>query len=192
MQLSWLICNPEDRVASMVVAIFSISCEVIMSSFDLLIFAFFASLPLLFIIIVTIILIVVRWKLWAARNWESTDGLVLESIVDEYDEGYYPKITYQYGVDEQIYRSSHICVGEKSYSFGKRRTEQLVAQFPVGSQVTVYYNPKKPVKSVLMRGDRGLSRSLLTMICVLLIMFLAIIVPPAIIYGMGWLAKPNR
>lgn len=175
----------------MVVAIFSISCEVIMSSFDLLIFACFACVPLLLIIIVTIILIVVRWKLWAVRYWESTDGLVLESIVDEYDEGYYPKIIYQYGVDKQIYRSSHISVGERGYSFGKRRTEQFVAQFPVGSQVTVYYDPRKPVESLLMRGDRGLSRYLLITIGVLLLMFLAIIVPPAIIYSMGWLAKPN-
>ncbi len=92
----------------------------------------------------------------ASLDWPTVSGTVLSSQVDEdYDSEdgytYYPRVTYQYNVDGQVYESDRVFFGADNTP--EEDAYAIVAQFPAGSMVTVYYNPDKPKQSVLMPGD---------------------------------------
>lgn len=92
----------------------------------------------------------------ASLDWPTAGGTVLYSEVEEdYDSEdgytYYPRVTYQYNVDGQAYESDRVFFGADNTP--EEDAYAIVAQFPAGSMVTVYYNPDKPKQSVLMPGD---------------------------------------
>lgn len=157
-----------------------------MPSFESFMFGLIYGMLLLGIASMTVAIIVLQWKAWAVRRWATTTGLVLVSkVVDEGPDGScYPTVTYRYQVGGRIYESSHIAVaiGGRNVGFGYKKAERITARFPVGTQIPVYYDPKNPVRSVLMHGDGNTSLWLLVGIFALLVMF-------GILYGVRWVTS---
>ncbi|MBD3271553.1 MAG: DUF3592 domain-containing protein [Elusimicrobia bacterium] len=99
-------------------------------------------------------------KAKASTQWPSTTGIIVESSVTqsrEYDSSrrkyymrYKPLINYEYTVDGKKY------VGDK-VSFGGTGTSRasaynLIDKYPTRAEVTVYYDPEKPLNAVLETG----------------------------------------
>jgi len=95
----------------------------------------------------------------ASASWPTANGIVSSSDVShttDSDGGdtYSPEVDYQYSVDGQNYSNNTIKFGENSYS-SRNKAEGIAATYPVGRQVTVYYDPNQPVKAVLEPGVSG-------------------------------------
>ena len=76
------------------------------------------------------------------KNKNSTVGLVKRKA----------KLRYEYSVNGQSYSSSR-------YSFGKSHlsADRLIARYPLGKEVSVFYNQDKPKQGVLVPGVKGSS-----------------------------------
>ncbi|MEW6515939.1 MAG: DUF3592 domain-containing protein [candidate division FCPU426 bacterium] len=95
--------------------------------------------------------------IWTEK-WPSTTGMVADAKnVISQNLAYggrtggsvktaYPKIAYTYTVDGQEYRGERIQFG---MVFSRRG---LIAVYPAGDQVTVYYQPDYPRQAVLIKG----------------------------------------
>lgn len=64
---------------------------------------------------------------------------------------YIPKVAYGYTVNDQYYKSEQIRVGAWRTS-QKEAAEAILAKYPLGQEVTAYYNPSNPAQSVLEPG----------------------------------------
>ena len=97
-------------------------------------------------------------KAWAIQTWPETTGHISESetigkwsqmgsslrwIVE-------PKISYRYLLNGQEYVGHNIAAAEINTA-SKEAAEEKIEPFPVGQEVTVYYNPSKPEDSVLQK-----------------------------------------
>ncbi len=97
----------------------------------------------------------------ASGKWPDVVGYITGSNVS-YDEGeYFPVIYYYYKIQERFYTGSRVQFGSEYTSSSE--AESLVAAYPKGRGVTVYYNPENPQDSVLRKtynpphlGDIGL------------------------------------
>ncbi|KAA0252619.1 MAG: DUF3592 domain-containing protein [Chloroflexi bacterium] len=88
-----------------------------------------------------------------AKDWASTTGTVLMSTLQarRSSDGHYvnyPVVVYQYRVGGMSYESRKITPG---LEWGGTGAGKVVARYPTGSQVTVYYNPANPVEALLER-----------------------------------------
>lgn len=90
-----------------------------------------------------------------SRNWPTTSGIVRASGVtidrreDRTTHG--ATIVYEYRVGGTTQVGDKRSFSDYRSSSG-RRAYRIVAQYPVGSRVTVYYHPRKPELSVLEPG----------------------------------------
>jgi len=92
----------------------------------------------------------------ASASWPTADGIVTQSIVSRSTDAdgadsYSPEITYSYKVDNTNFTNSTIKFGENSYS-SRKKAEGIAAGYPIGKNVTVYYDPEKPDRAVLEPG----------------------------------------
>ena len=79
-----------------------------------------------------------------------TDGAPME----DGSPAYYPQINYQYvvaGLEYRSQRRSLINVGGGSLTRGV--AQRVLARYPVGSAVVVYYDPRNPNEAILERPD---------------------------------------
>ncbi len=84
--------------------------------------------------------------------WPTVQGTITESYVRERrrsgDRDYFPEIRYRYVVNDQMYESDRV-----KFSFarnsGHSNARRVVNQYPVGQEVTVYYDPTMPETAVL-------------------------------------------
>lgn len=95
----------------------------------------------------------------ASANWPMAEGVITESEVthsedSEGGDSYRPEVAYQYTVGNRQHESYTIKFGENSYS-SRGRAEDIAATYAVGRQVTVYYDPEQPGRSVLEPGVTG-------------------------------------
>jgi len=91
-----------------------------------------------------------------AQSWHSTSGIVLMSSVQSRYSGRsyssYPVVVYQYSVNGQSYQSQTIRAGEQFLNVRVTgQAQATVARYPIGANVTVYYNPSNPAESALER-----------------------------------------
>jgi hypothetical protein len=96
---------------------------------------------------------------WQSRRWPATTGTVLESWVCE-GEGssgdtpstlYEPVVRYSYEVNGEKRESRQIAfLAVRSTS--EAAAQKVVAKYPKGAKVTVYYHPKLPYLAVLEPG----------------------------------------
>jgi hypothetical protein len=91
-----------------------------------------------------------------AQSWPSTTGRVLMSSVQSRRSGRsystYPVVVYQYAVNGQSHQSQTIKVGEQFLNVRViGQAQATVARYPIGANVTVYYNPANPAESALER-----------------------------------------
>ena len=99
----------------------------------------------------------------AAREWPSTPGKVVASnselrdvrvLDDSRENGYsfeqrnFANIVYEYSVSGQTLSNNRVSIGENRGNF---QVAETIARYPVGTVVTVYYNPLHPRDAVLER-----------------------------------------
>ncbi len=110
------------------------------------------------IVLINRFLIVEPYYAFTSQTWPKAAGQVIhvEEIVETgFRAGFpYPKITYQYGVGDQIYRNHWIRFGyNKVHNGNHSDAEALRDAFPKNTPVTVYYDPESPKRSVLKPGE---------------------------------------
>ncbi|RMG98831.1 MAG: DUF3592 domain-containing protein [Chloroflexi bacterium] len=90
-----------------------------------------------------------------SEGWPTTTGEVVASSVrassDSDGTTYYADVSYSYVVDDHRYVSDTVSFGEYGSS-DRSHAEEVVARYPVGKRVTVYYNPELPETAVLEPG----------------------------------------
>ncbi len=96
-----------------------------------------------------------------SEHWSSVTGVILTSMVTERlsrtgttgrSTKYHPGITYEYETPLGLLRSDRVTYsgpGAKNY---RNMAEKVAARYKVGSDVTVYFNTKKPRQSCLEPG----------------------------------------
>lgn len=93
-----------------------------------------------------------RRKMAAVSRWPSTLGTVLMSTLESRrssdNSGYtnYPVVHYSYQVGGQTYQSTKLAPGPE---VGGSGAGSVVARYPAGAQVMVFYNPQNPAEAVL-------------------------------------------
>jgi hypothetical protein len=103
-------------------------------------------------------------QILTARRWPSVAGQVVASGVKEtavrvrrrtrgtrfrLAQRYAPQVVYVYEVSGVGYRGDRIHLNETVLASGPDYAEWVAARYPVGSPVTVYYNPANPGKTAL-------------------------------------------
>ncbi len=100
-----------------------------------------------------------------SESWPTTDGQILSSNVredrDEDGTSYFGDVTFGYFVDDISYTSDTVSFGQ--YGGERDHAEEIVARYPAGSGVTVYYDPADPETAVLEPGVTWSSYMLLGM-----------------------------
>ena len=94
-----------------------------------------------------------RRKMAAVSQWPSTMGTVVMSRIEQRSSsegGYtdYPVVQYSYQVGGQAFQSLKLAPGPEVGGTGARK---VVARYPAGAQVMVFYNPQNPSEAVLER-----------------------------------------
>ena len=95
-----------------------------------------------------------RRKMAAVSQWPSTMGTVLMSTLERRrssdNGGYtnYPVVQYSYQVGGQMYQGMKLAPGPE---VGGSGAGSVVARYPAGAQVMVFYNPQDPSDAVLER-----------------------------------------
>ena len=93
----------------------------------------------------------------ASQNWASATGTVLMSSVQTSYSGtggssIYPVIVYQYEVNGKMYQSQNLRAGDEFLKVNiPSQAQKTVDKYPIGKQVTVYYDPNNPAESALER-----------------------------------------
>jgi hypothetical protein len=105
-----------------------------------------------------------------SKSWPTTTGRILMSQIESrrsrsgssgYSTTFYPQIMYEYDLGGQRFQSNQINRGVM-LSYGMTSmAQQKTMQYPVGSNVLVYYNPMNPSESVLETGASGGSKILM-------------------------------
>jgi hypothetical protein len=88
-----------------------------------------------------------------SRDWPQIDGRVTLSNVDRGQGESSPHVVYTYTVAGTLYTSSQISFDIFDKPGGQGRIESIIARYPVGKQVTVYYKPNEAGISILEPGD---------------------------------------
>jgi hypothetical protein len=98
------------------------------------------------------IIFFMRRRMATVSQWPSTMGVVQMSTIEQRssDDGYtdYPVVQYSYQVSGQSYQSMKLAPGPEVGGSGARG---IVAKYPAGAQVMVFYNPQNPSDAVLER-----------------------------------------
>ncbi len=85
-----------------------------------------------------------------AANWPATEGTILSSVLeDRGEDAPDAKIRYSYKVNGHVFESSNISYGGHWTS----QDRELVAKYPVGAKVSVYFDPSKPKRAALEREE---------------------------------------
>jgi uncharacterized protein DUF3592 len=95
-----------------------------------------------------------RRKMSQVSQWPSTMGTVMMSTIElrsssESGSTEYPVVQYSYRVAGQGYQSLKLAPGPEVGGTGARK---IVARYPAGAQVMVFYNPQNPSEAVLERN----------------------------------------
>lgn len=97
----------------------------------------------------------------AAQTWPTVTGEIGGSEIKLHRKlrgpVMYPHISYTYEVNGKSYHSSNIMAGGE---MGGMNVETMLARYPHGSKVTVYYDPQNPKNAVLEPGNKTISKAL--------------------------------
>src|SRR3954465_2652022 len=131
---------------------------------------------LIFIGILVIVMLRSVRKGSAGKHWPATDGRILSSEVTSHrsldSDGthttiYEPAVQYEYNANGQRYQSKEISFGGIDGTSSTDFAEGVVAKYPLGSAVQVFYNPAKPSEAVLEHSGAGCNMILLMLFSVI-------------------------
>ena len=101
-------------------------------------------------------------------SWLETTGTVIqseveigESVFSSDDDGeqsqpmFSAAVSYIYQVDDMLYTSDRVSFGVKTSHSKAEKAEAIVAQYPEGARVSVFYDPDRHDSSVLERTAKG-------------------------------------
>ena len=103
-------------------------------------------------------------KAAASQNWPSTTGQITDSHVSrsqstdsdgETIASYSARVAYTYQVGGQTYSGENIAFGFNPSYNNQPKAQAAAARYPMGSQVSVYYDPGNPSDAVLERQAPG-------------------------------------
>lgn len=98
------------------------------------------------------IIFFMRRRMAVVSQWPSTMGSVVMSRIDRRSssDGYtnYPYVQYSYQIGAQTYQNTKLAPGPE---VGGTGAGKVVAKYPAGAQVMVFYNPQNPADAVLER-----------------------------------------
>lgn len=103
-------------------------------------------------------------KLQQSKHWISTSGKITSSDLDAQvtteDDGYQTttylaKVNFTYEANGNTYESDRVNIDYGMRTSNIRKQQSVVEQYPVGSNVTVYYDPEDPSQSVLEKKVNG-------------------------------------
>lgn len=129
----------------------------------------FTGLGALLVVVGLIVFLIRRRsaaKQASSLAWPSCQGQVTRAVVqssrDKDDHvTYSAAIAYAYAVNGQSLSGDRVAWGGRSSSSNAREAEAMVARYPVGSAVQVYYNPERPGEAVLEPAAKGGLRTLM-------------------------------
>jgi hypothetical protein len=118
-----------------------------------------------------------------SQIWPNSPGTVtlaeVKRSVNRDDDGnesysYYPKVEYTYQVGGQMFTGKRLAFGGLVAQKNPASVQKDLERYPVGGQVTVYYDPGKPSEAVLERQAGGLKWGLIVgIICLVLSLCIA-------------------
>lgn len=119
-----------------------------------------------------------RKKAGESQNWPSATGEIIQSELkesrsmdDDLNESvsYYPAVQYKYEVNGQTLTAKRISFGGILASSNPQKAKAELSSYPVGAQVTVYYNSANPAEAVLVRDAGGFRHGMtIGIICLVL------------------------
>ncbi len=113
----------------------------------------------------------------AQLRYQATEGTVLESRVTSSSDSdgttYGYGIRYRYAVAGQTFEGDRYAFGSGKSSDGRAHASRLVKQHPVGSKLTVYFDPGKPQEAVIERHVDPMMK------------FLVLFLQPFVLVGVG-------
>ena len=96
---------------------------------------------------------------YASKSWPAVPGTITRSEVDVWQRDsqthYQPDIAYSYTINGEKYTSSKITIGDPPLDNNVTRAKRLQSEYPVGKEVSVYYDPELPESSALKPGSKS-------------------------------------
>lgn len=126
----------------------------------------------------------------AAKGWQTTTGRVVRSGLREtavrvrssisishyrMAKRYAPQIIYEYQVNGSRYQSERLHMGLSLITSEIREVEREVERYPIGREVTVYYNPFAPAEATLNPHLGWGTRNLWIIVLIMLIIIVVVI-----------------
>ncbi len=119
----------------------------------------FGILGFVFVILNAVFLGIIYFtqrKVKAMAEWPSTMGSVRKSAIEFRSSGdggaNYPVVHYSYNVGGQPYEGYRIAPGGEVGGIG---VGKVIARYPIGAAVTVFYNPQNPSDAFLEQKAQG-------------------------------------
>lgn len=115
---------------------------------------------LISMLIISLLALIQSAPAMAAREWLSTDGMIVKSFVTSEQDNedtkgtrllYVPYVAYTYFVQGTQFVATRIHFGANAKSTVREGAEKALGNYPVGAPVTVYFNPENPTDAVLVR-----------------------------------------
>lgn len=113
-----------------------------------------------------------------SQGWSGVQGQVTDARVDrttrtdsdgDIQYSYSPNVSYTYQVGGNTYYGDKLTFGFQQSFSSEAKAQAALQRFPVGGNVTVYYNPANPNEAVLERSAGGFGVSLVIGIVFVLI-----------------------
>lgn len=100
----------------------------------------------------------------ASKDWPTAEGTITQSELEKRRKKggaasnqrrnrftYTPRVTYEFIVEGQTYTGTRLSFSDYATS-NEDQMQQVLAPYPVGTQITVYYDPDKPTECSLQTG----------------------------------------
>ena len=116
------------------------------------------------LVIVGIVMIFLRRRSAALQaasvNWPTGEGRISDAKLHSFRDNdkhlnYMARVWHAYEVNGQSYTAEKISWGGQPYGRVATQANEILARYPVGTPVKVYYNPQKPKQSVLEPHNTG-------------------------------------
>jgi hypothetical protein len=123
---------------------------------------------------------------YRSQAWPGTTGQIIFADVKHVSDGegndlYRPEVRYRYQVNGKQYHNRRITFKlqnplENMFGRDRRRAAEIVKQYAIGREVTVYYQPNRPKRATLEPGHSSISLLLLQVGFLAGIVFLILLV----------------